>query len=140
ARGTFMDIYYFLTNEEAKRKILSRVSQPDIHKYWAPDGEYSRLRGHPETPITSRMAKFLLRPAIKAILDANPAKLNFGKIIAENKILIINLKNAGPQAGNILGSLAISQLQQAIWRRKRDDRDPYYLYVDEFQHFQTKAF
>jgi len=141
ARGSFLDIYYFLTDDSEKAKILERVKNEDIKKYWARGGQCEKLKGHSENSIITRMAKFLLDPSIKAMLGTSTAKLHIPTLIADNKIILVNLAKVGERAGNIIGTLLISQIQQAVFKRIPEHYGyPYYLYVDEFQDFKSPAF
>lgn len=139
ARGSFLDIYYFLTRDDKQSQILARISDPDLLHYWT--YEYPKLKGHSETSILTRMAKFLLTPSLKAMLGSAHPKLHIPTIIEEGKILLVNLNEVGEKAANIIGTLLVSQIQQAIFKRKPEKyRAPYYVYVDEFQDFKSTAF
>jgi hypothetical protein len=142
AKGcTFLDIYYFLVSERVREKILQRANVPEILQYWAEQFPY--LPKDAATPITTRMSKFLLTPSLKAILGSANPRLNVYDLMQQRKVLLVNLANVGQESGNLLGTLIVSKIQQAAMRRQRvpkSERIPFYLYVDEFQHFQTSAF
>jgi hypothetical protein len=139
--STFLDIYYFLSDQAARARILKTVKNQEIVRWWENDRQFLPKDAH--LPITSRMAKFLLTPALRAILGSPKPTLNMFDIMENRKILLVNLARVGQETGNLLGTLLVSKIQQAAMRRQKQkpkDRVPFYLYVDEFQHFQTSAF
>ena len=63
----------------------------------------------------------------------------------ERKILIVNLTRGllGEDNAALLGALLVTKIQLASMSRAdipAEDRSPFYLYVDEFQHFATDSF
>ena len=61
------------------------------------------------------------------------------------KILLVNQSQGelGEDISKLIGCLIVSQLQLAAMRRARlpkEERHPFYLYIDEFQNFTSSAF
>lgn len=138
---SFLDIYYFLISETRRRSILDKITNEDILQYWK--DQYPHFPKDSATPITTRMAKFLLTPSLKVMLGSPNAKLNIFDVMEKQKVLLVNLAKGGKESGNLIGTLLVSKFQQAAMRRqfqKPKDRIPFYLYADEFQNFQTSAF
>jgi len=138
---SFLDIYYFLVSDARRRSILARITNEDILQYWKE--QYPHFPKDSATPITTRMAKFLLTPSLKVMLGSADAKLNVFDVMEKNKVLLVNLAKGGKESGNLIGTLLVSKFQQAAARRQGqnlEDRKPFYLYADEFQNFQTSAF
>jgi hypothetical protein len=141
ARRTFLDIYRILTSEASRREILRSVKNPDLLDYW--DNQFPASNREAVAPIASRMAKFLLTAPLATALGHPHPKLKVAEAIDANKVILVNLKKMGEDAANFYGSMIVSQIQQAIWRRAEipfADRKPFYLYVDEFQDFRTSTF
>jgi hypothetical protein len=143
AHRPFLDIYRVLTSQPYReRSIMPAIqNKPVLSSYWA--NEYPRLPHDAYAPITARMAKFLLTPALETALGHPNPELKIPKVIERNQILLVNLNKIGEKAGNIYGSLIVSQIQQAVFRRgsvPMDRRTPVYVYVDEFQDFSTSSF
>jgi Type IV secretion-system coupling protein DNA-binding domain len=136
--STFLDIYYFLVDEGKRRAILESCANPDLKRYWKE--EFPKHSKDAVLPITSRMSKFLLTPSLKAMLGSPHPTLDFYDCMQENKIVLVNLSKIGQESGNLLGSLIVSKIQQSAMRREHGDREPFFLFVDEFQRFQTSAF
>ena len=136
ARGcTFLEIHDFLADEAFRQTVLSRVTTPYLLKYW---GSFKDLFPRDAiTPILYRMSTFVLVPPLNIMLGHPRPKLSIQQVILDRKILLVNLTGAGKESGNLIGTLLVSKIQQAIFRRLRT---PFHLYADEFQNFQTSAF
>ena len=142
AKGcSFLDINTILVNDEKRREILARVTNPDILDYWAL--EFPLLKKDAPQPIVTRMKQFTFTPPLKTLLGTADAKLNIFDCMETRKILLVDLTGVGKANGNVIGQLLVSKIQQAAFRREsqpRDRRVPFFLYADEFQNFQTSAF
>jgi hypothetical protein len=138
---SFLDINTILVNDEKRREILARVTNPDILDYWAL--EFPQLKKDAPQPIITRMKQFTFTPPLKTLLGTANAKLNIFDCMETKKIMLVDLTGVGKSNGNVIGQLLVSKIQQAAFRREsqaRDRRVPFYLYADEFQNFQTSAF
>ncbi len=140
----FLDIYQILTSKSFRDSIIESQkiqSNPVLKTFW---GErFDKLGKDATTPIVvSRMADFLLSPALSTILGSPNAPLNIAEAMEKRKILLVNLNGATDEA-MVYGSLLVSKIQQAAFRRAstpKDERIPFMLYVDEFQNFRPSGF
>lgn len=142
-RTSFLEIHRILSDENWRKEIIAPITDPIIRQFWTV--EYGNLPKDAKSPITvSRMADFLLSESLRRFLG--PGKqLNIQEAVESNKILLVDLGGVGSttDSGVILGSMIVSKIQQAIFRRERilhDERKPFCLYVDEFHNFRTYAF
>ena len=138
---SFLDINAILVNDEKRREILARVTNPDILDYWAL--EFPQLKKDAPQPIITRMKQFTFTPPLKTLLGTADARLNIFDCMENRKILLVDLTGVGKSNGNLIGQLLVSKIQQGAFRREsqaRNRRIPFYLYADEFQNFQTSAF
>ena len=132
---TFLDIHDFLADEKYRESILLRVKRPNLLKYWRE--MYKLFPKDAALPILSRMSTFVLVPPLSVMLGPARQRLNIEQAIRERKILLINLTGAGKESGNLIGTLFVSRIQQAVFRHMSV---PFHLFADEFQNFQTSAF
>lgn len=136
---SFIDIYHFLTDENTRAKILSRVSDKYTIDYWEREFKHDKQF---VSSITSRLGKFLT-PEFRIILGS-PKGLRISEDVMEaQRVLLVNLAKTGRRSGNLLGRLLVSKIQQATMKRVDQDKNKrkrFYLYADEFQRFQTSAF
>jgi hypothetical protein len=141
--ATFLDVYSLLTDDEYRNRCISRIRLPFILDFWRT--QFPTLPKDALQPILSRMSKFMLSPSVYGILSQARSPLNFYDVIQSKKILLVNLADGkiGQESAHLLGSLIVSQFQLATMRRAaipKEQRDFYYLYIDEFQNFTTSAF
>lgn len=135
-KATFLDIFYFLDNPVRRDEILAGVTDPNLQRRWKDNFPNPNDRSR----ITTRMTPFVRSKTLSAIFGATEPKLKISEAISENKILLVNL---GPpdEIKAMYGSLLMAKLRDAFYRRaKTGERQPYFLYCDEFQEFQTSDF
>lgn len=138
--GTLIELKRFLIEERFRQSFLKHVEDPSLHYYWK--HEYPMLRKG-ITPLLTRIDTFL-RPKIIRYMLAQKSGINFKTCIEQNKIVLIKLSQGliGEENSYLLGSLYLSKLNQAAMGRQhlsKDQRYPYFLYCDEFQHFMTPS-
>jgi type IV secretory pathway TraG/TraD family ATPase VirD4 len=82
---------------------------------------------------------------LKNIFASSENKLDFRKVMDEQKILLIKLPKGKLQEDimGFLGAMFVTKLYQTAMGRQsvaKKDRTPFFLYVDEFQNFATETF
>jgi len=131
--ASFIDIYDFIRDPARRAAILASVSAQTR-------AQWDRFPNDEKTePIISRLTPIAKNPRLRTIFGTPNAKLKISDVMDGSKILLVNIGGA-PEAGVILGTLIISQLLQAAFRRAETPkarRVPHHIYVDEFQNFQT---
>lgn len=140
---TFLDIHRILQNEAFRAEVLKHVRHPLLQDFWT--YEYPDLRKDAVQPILNRMSKFLLSPTLAGILGQRDSRLSFTDILENDKIFLANLSKGkiGEDNARLVGSVLVSQMQLAVMRRAKlakEERAPFMMFVDEFQHFTTSAF
>ncbi len=140
---SFFDLYKFLAREGGTRElILSNVRSHRIRRFWAEQMSTPYFKGG-EHPLIARLTDFALLPKLEAVVGRRTASLTLDDVVDRGMILIVNLKSFGSVASPILGTLVMSQLQQAIFRRDRmreSERVPFFLYCDEFHEYLNATF
>ena len=136
----FLDIYRFFRHEGRRKWILDQLEtrDPELWKRWDDDfptpNEWK--------PITTRVNKFWRNPSLRKIFGQADPPFKIGELMDQRKIILVNLGGIG-SSKNIYGALLIARIQQAAFRREAippRERVPFFLYVDEFQKFQTSSF
>lgn len=79
------------------------------------------------------------------VLEQETSTIDFDDILNSGKILICNFSKGllGEDTSTLFGTTMLAKLQVAALRRARiqqANREPYFLYVDEFQNFATMSF
>jgi len=138
--GTLIELKRFLLEEPFRKKFLESVDDPSIHYYW--HNEYGYLKNR-IAPLLTRIDTFL-RPKIVRYMLAQKEGIDFRKCIDEKKIVLIKLSQGliGEENSYLLGSLFLSKFNQVAQGRQnltKEQRHPYYIYLDEFQNFITPS-
>ncbi|MCG3165627.1 MAG: hypothetical protein POELPBGB_01395 [Bacteroidia bacterium] len=139
--GTFLDLRQFLTDDAFRAKTLQKVNDPNIVYYWKK--EFPLLRSNSIAPILTRLDTFL-RPRIVRNMMVQKSGIDFHDVINSKKIFLVKLSQGliGEDNSYLLGSIIVAKLHQAALHRqnmKEEARLPFFLYIDEFQHFITPS-
>jgi len=141
--AVFFDLYRLLTDERFRNHVVEVVNDPARFTFWR--SVYPGLP-HPSTeqPLLSRLEKFGASESLRRTVST-ASKFSFYEAIRRRQIVVCNLSEAaiGEHTSWLLGALLVSQFQVAAHRQgafPREQRLPFYLFVDEFHHFTTSAF
>ena len=136
---TIRDLVRVLTNSDYRERLVSQVENPAVQEFWE---RFDGGRGQQEQlirPIMWRMRGFYGNGALYPVL-CHPDRIDIPSLIAHNKILLVSLKTDESRIPSreqrLLGAALMSQLQLAVLGRPAGST-PYYLYIDEVQHFVT---
>ncbi len=137
--GTLHDLRRFLIEREYRYTFLKTVTDPSVIYYW--QKEFPLLKSTSIGPILTRLDTFL-RPRSIRNMVAQQKGLDFEALLNENKIVLLKLSQGliGIENSFLLGALILSKIHQAILRRQQQaNRNPVFLYLDEFQNFITPS-
>lgn len=136
-----------LTDESFRKKTLSQLKNPTLLNFWKNEFERmdDKLRIEAISPILNKVGQFLSSSNIRNTVSQAKSKINIQQIMDDKKILIADLSSGklGEDNSSLLGAMLISQIQLCAMNRvhiPQDQRQDFYLYVDEFQNFATEAF
>jgi len=139
--GTLADLRRFLVEPEYRKEFLQTVQDREVVYYW--QKEFPLLAGRPQAPLLTRLDTFL-RPRLVRGMVTQPKSLDFSAIMNEGKILLVKLAQGaiGEENAALLGSLFVAKVHQLALGRQsiaEQDRRPFFVYLDEFQHFVTPS-
>jgi hypothetical protein len=94
--------------------------------------------------LISKVGRFVENEMMRNIMGQQKSGFNFREIMDENKILLVNLAKGktGEVNAKLIGLIIVAKLQMAALSRAdipEDERDDFYLYIDEFQNFVTDS-
>jgi hypothetical protein len=140
---TLMDLYKLLTDDIYRLEHLERIQNPkvkaDCNAFFR--NEFDRWgRDRPKMigSTTNKISAMIENPSIYNMLSQKENHLNIRKIMDEGKVLIIDLGDCDDETKRLFGTLIVTGFEQAALSRSRiqkEIRNPYYLYIDEFQDF-----
>ncbi len=137
-KATFIDIHDFL-EDERRRTFLVSYATPKFQAKWTPE-KFPNPKDR--RPVICRMSSFVNSDTLSAIFGNPNPKLDIAYCMNNRKILLVDLAGVG-HSKMIYGSLLVAKIQQAAFGRHsipESQRIPFYLYVDEFENFQTSSF
>lgn len=144
---TIFTIFELLTNDTYRKRITNALPVGTLKNFWQNElgkaGAMQRIKmSH---GVTSKIGRFEFSPATKRVMGRAKSTIDFDDILASGKILICNFSkgNLGEDTSELFGTAVLAKLQIAALRRARMEqakREPFYLYVDEFQNFATMPF
>ena len=138
--GTLIELKRFLLDDQFRSSFLQNVDDASLKYYWSHEFGMVKKR---ISPLLTRIDTFL-RPKIIRMMMAQKNGIDFRKAIEEKKILLFKLSLGliGEENAYLLGSLFLSKLNQVALGRQsleKDERHPYYIYLDECQHFMSPS-
>ena len=137
--GTLNDLRRFLIEKEYRQSFLRNVTDPTVLYYW--QKEFPLLKSNSIGPILTRLDSFLRPKSIRNMVIQNKG-IDFERLLNSNKIVLFKLSQGliGMENSFLLGSLLLSKIHQAIFRRQQyATRQPIFLYLDEFHNFITPS-
>lgn len=140
--GTLLELRHFLVDPKFRAGFLPSVRDPEIVYYW--QREFPLLRGNPQAPILTRLDAFLRPKLIRNMVSQKRSALDFRAILDHRQILLCRLSHGavGEENAYLLGALVVAKIQQMALSRQdtaEAERSPFFLYLDEFQHFVTPS-
>jgi hypothetical protein len=140
--GSLADLRRFLVEAEFRKAFLETVRDPEVVFFW--QKEFPLLSGRPQAPLLTRLDAFLRPRLVRGMVAQSENRLDFASIMNEGKILLVKLAQGaiGEENATLLGTLFVSKIHQlALGRQAIDEghRRPFYVYMDEFQHFVTTS-
>ena len=124
-------------NSSYRQWAVEQISDPTAEHFWL--HTYPQYPRDAHLPIINRLGKFLRPKVIRNMVCANHS-LNIRQAMDERKVLLFNLSDGilGDTNSQLLGQLLVAKIQLAAMSRadiSKDDRTPFYLYLDEFPAF-----
>ncbi|MEK7519430.1 MAG: CxxC-x17-CxxC domain-containing protein [Patescibacteria group bacterium] len=145
--STLLAINRMLADPDYRKKVVDKVTDPVVKSFWL--NEFARYTQRYEVEATAaiqnKVGQFISAPLIRNIIGQTKTNLDMRDIMDKKKILIANISKGriGEDNSRLLGALLITKLQLAAMSRvdmPENQRQDFFLYVDEFQNFATKAF
>lgn len=145
--ATMLDITRILTDKTFRNEVMEYVTDPVVRNFWTVEFATwnDKFAAEAVAPVLNKVGAFTANPLVRNIIGQPKSSFNIRQIMDERKILIVNLNRGqvGEDNAALLGALLVTKIQLAAMSRSdmpTEDRVPFYLYVDEFQHFATDSF
>ncbi len=145
--ATLLGVNRMFSDPGFREKVVDKVTDPVIKAFWTT--EFARYSQSYEVEATAaiqnKVGQFISAPLIRNSIGQVRSAIDMREVMDKGKILILNLSKGriGEDNSMLLGALLITKLQLAAMSRvdmPEQKRKDFFLYVDEFQNFATKAF
>ncbi len=145
--ATILGIMRMLSNKDYRKQVVDQIKDPVVKSFWVEEfAKYTDRFAAEATPaIQNKVGQFLSAAVIRNIVGQVESAIDMRRVMDEGKILIMNLSKGriGEDNSKLLGGLLVTKLQLAAMSRvdiPEDERQDFFLYVDEFQNFATESF
>jgi CxxC-x17-CxxC domain-containing protein len=145
--STLLGVNRLLSDPEWREQIVSQLKDPVVKAFWTQEfAKYSqRYEVEATAAIQNKIGQFISSALIRNIIGQPKSTIDVREIMDSQKILIVNLSKGkvGEDPSKLLGALLITKIQLAAMSRvdiEEQNRNDFFLYVDEFQNFATESF
>jgi hypothetical protein len=144
---TLISIPLMLTSEVYRNKVVSKISDPVVKKFWT--WEFAKMAPNQKVeasgPILNKVGQFLSSSILRNVLGQPKNSFSVRWAMDNKKIIIVNLSKGKiwEDASALLGAMMVTKFQMDAMSRAdipESKRVDFYLYVDEFQNFATDSF
>jgi len=128
----------FLMDAEYRSRLVYKINHEPTRSYF--ELEYPHTKGGTHqwaAPLLNKLGSFLHDPDISAMFTESKG-INFRAQMDKRRIILVHIPKGilGENTSNLLGAFIVAQIQQAaLSRTTSKERNPYYLYLDEFQNY-----
>lgn len=145
--GTLIEIPQLFVDDAFRNEKIAQVKDPTVRAFWekqlakTADFHKSEMYNY----FISKFGRFMSNDMMRNIIGQKKSSFDLREIMDNRKILLVNLSKGqvGEVNSNLLGMILIAKLFTAALSRqgtKNEERQDFYLYVDEFQNFATDTF
>jgi len=144
---TILGANRMLADKDYRKKVVDNVKDPAVKSFWMNEfAKYpERYREEATSAIQNKIGQFISNPLIRNIVGQTKSTFNVRQIMDEKKIFIVNLSKGriGEDNTGLLGTMLITKIQISAMSRvdiPEEEREDFFLYIDEFQTFATPSF
>ncbi|MCC7160348.1 type IV secretion system DNA-binding domain-containing protein [Candidatus Nomurabacteria bacterium] len=145
--ATMRGMISMLTDKNYRQKVIGYITDDMVKRFFAVEfADWSeKFDTDAIIPLVNKLGQFISDPLLRNIFSQQENKIDIGKLMSENKIILINLSKGrlGEENSSFLGALFLTKIKQAGMERAsmlEKDRKDFYLYIDEFQNVVTQTF
>ena len=139
---TLAHIPLLLTDPLFRLRTIRDLRDPlGLDSFWV---WFNRLSEHQRNeaigPVLNKLRDFMVRPRLRRVLCQLRSTVEPRQLVDSGQILLADLSVGrwGETTASLIGSFLVARIWQAVLARsgvEEGSRRPFYLYIDEFQHF-----
>ena len=145
--STLLGVMKILVDKRYRLRVVEKITDPVVKSFWVDEFPKwnERVLQEVVSPIQNKVGQFLTSSLIRNVVGQTKSSFDIRDIMDNKKILILNLSKGrmGEDISGLLGAMMITKIQLAAMERvdtPEEEREDFYLYVDEFQNFATESF
>lgn len=145
--STLLGVMKVLIDKNFRAKVVASIKDPVVKDFFVNEYEKydPKFRMEAINPIQNKVGQFLSSPMIRNIVGQAHSTFSIDDAMNNKKILLVDLSmgKIGEDNSALLGAMLITKIQLSAMRRANipeEQREDFYLYVDEFQNFATDSF
>lgn len=145
--STLFDIIRALTDKDFRYEMIDAINDDVVRNFRTNEfaGWSQQFNTEAIMPILNKVGQLLSIDILKNIFASPQNKLDLREVMDQRKILLIKLPKGKLQEEimGFLGAMFVTKLFQTAMSRhdlSKQERVPFFLYVDEFQNFATETF
>ncbi len=145
--STMMGINRMMSDKKYRQRVYEKIKDPVVKSFWIEEFDTweDRFRKEAVAAIQNKVGQFLSSSLVRNIVGQTKSTIDMRDIMDNKKILIVNLSKGriGEDAMRLLGGMIVTKIQLAAMGRvdiPEEERNNFYLTVDEFQNFVTESF
>lgn len=138
---TFVDMIPLLWPETRgdnafSKAVIDGVDDPYIKAWWSAHHRLTKSeRDKYLQPLRARIWQLNSRSEIRNIIGQSESSIDMRDIVANRKILLVNLHGLSSESASLIGSSIVNNLWHAVKEGLSSQENPVSLFLDEFQHF-----
>ena len=137
---TLLDASRMLNDKEYRAKVLERVDDVFLKRYWRDEFDKmpARLRGEAIAPVQTRLDYFASSKRLRGILGQRQSTLDIRAAIENGDVIFVNTAQGavGRDVAALVGGSILNLLDAVVrqqGRKPEDQRRAVYIVVDEMQ-------
>ena len=145
AELTLVDLPRFLIDEDFRLNVLDKVKHPITKQYFKRFNNLTpKTRDEWMESTLNKVNAFLSDDRIRDMFSFKKSSFSFREVMDKSQILLLKLDRGRlKENADLIGSLFMTKIKLAAFSRSdtpKEERTPFYLYIDEFQNFATQTF
>ena len=145
--STLLGINRMLSDKSYREKVVNNVSDPAVKSFWVNEfAKYSdKFSTEASAAIQNKVGQFITNPLVRNMIGQPKSSFDIREIMDDKKIFLMNLSKGriGEENSRLIGAMLITKIYLAAMSRvdiPENEREDFYLYVDEFQNFANDSF
>ncbi|MEK7547760.1 MAG: DUF87 domain-containing protein, partial [Patescibacteria group bacterium] len=146
AGAALTDMVRLFTDDDFAKVKRAHVTNPIVASFW--DHQMAKTGAREKQEMipyfAAKFGQFVTNTMMRNIIGQTKSAFDFGKVMQEGKILLMNLSKGavGEVNSKLLGLIIVQKLQMAALKRakmEKKERKDFFLYIDEFQNYVTES-